>query len=241
MDKSKAEGQTKKFQELPIDVFFSRDFLSKLSETVSVLKVENGPAFKFVYVNKEEQMEKTGKFLHDVLGEEEAARFEYFCQTALEDNKAVDFIHHSDARRILHTSLAGMNGGEWVIAITRDVTALLDGERMLPDARTYQLDPLTGLWNRHALLDRLNRKTAEAKKGAPHPAVLYIDLDRFKFFNDILGQHVGDEILKRIAIRLKQLPFSDYEVYRQGGDEFIVLTAGRSREEVKQMAEQILA
>ncbi|WMM89833.1 hypothetical protein Q7C09_14760 [Heyndrickxia coagulans] len=46
MDKSKAEGQTKKFQELPIDVFFSRDFLSKLSETVSVLKVENGPAFK---------------------------------------------------------------------------------------------------------------------------------------------------------------------------------------------------
>ncbi|NCG67335.1 EAL domain-containing protein [Bacillus coagulans] len=242
MDNSKAEGQTKKLQELPIDIFFSRDFLSKLSETVSVLKVENGPTFKFVYVNKqEEQTEKAGKFLHDVLEEREAARFEYFCQTALEDNKAVDFIHHSGARRILHTSLAGMDGGEWMIAITRDVTELLDGGRMLPDAHTYQFDPLTGLWNRHALLDRLNRKTAEAKRGAPHPAVLYIDLDRLKYFNDILGQHVGDEILKRTAIRLKQLPFPDNEVYRQGGDEFIVLTTGRSREDVKQMAEQILA
>lgn len=46
MDNLKAEGQTKKLQELPIDIFFSRDFLSKLSETVSVLKVENGPTFK---------------------------------------------------------------------------------------------------------------------------------------------------------------------------------------------------
>jgi diguanylate cyclase (GGDEF)-like protein len=83
-------------------------------------------------------------------------------------------------------------------------------------------DTLTGLANRALLTERL--KDALAAATASHgPAVLLLDLDRFKEVNDALGHHVGDQLLRVVAGRLKEVGSPGATVARLGGDEFAVL------------------
>ncbi|MBL8510072.1 MAG: EAL domain-containing protein, partial [Betaproteobacteria bacterium] len=84
-------------------------------------------------------------------------------------------------------------------------------------------DALTGLPNRRLFSDRLDNAISLAKRQARKIAVLIIDLDRFKTINDTLGHVIGDEILKRIAHRLKANLRESDTVARLGGDEFVVL------------------
>lgn len=81
-------------------------------------------------------------------------------------------------------------------------------------------DPLTGLLNRDAILDELQAYLAGA---SPKLAVLYIDLDRFKIINDVLGHNVGDRLLCAVAERLWAAVGNRGLCARLGGDEFLVL------------------
>ncbi|MBL6752131.1 MAG: EAL domain-containing protein [Nevskia sp.] len=95
-----------------------------------------------------------------------------------------------------------------------------------------EIDPLTNLPNRRSFLERL-RETLQAGHNASIPvAVFVIDLDRFKNINDTLGHHVGDEILAKIAERLRLDWESKMTLARLGGDEFaaIVMDAGTPAE-----------
>jgi diguanylate cyclase (GGDEF)-like protein len=86
-----------------------------------------------------------------------------------------------------------------------------------------QTDPLTGLANRLLFRSKLEEaiKTAAADKS--RIAVLFVDLDYFKNFNDSLGHDAGDEVLQTAAARLKDAIRQDDLVARFGGDEFVVL------------------
>ncbi len=88
-------------------------------------------------------------------------------------------------------------------------------------------DPLTGLPNRRAFLDRLDTALREA---APHGegavAVAMLDLDRFKAVNDKLGHRAGDEVLCQVADRLRALPAPVRLAARLQGDEFLLLIDG---------------
>lgn len=86
--------------------------------------------------------------------------------------------------------------------------------------RQARTDPLTGLLNRDAILDELDAYLAG---NAPRLAVLYIDLDRFKVINDVLGHNVGDRLLCAVAERLRGAAGGDVLCARLGGDEFLVL------------------
>jgi len=82
-------------------------------------------------------------------------------------------------------------------------------------------DTLTGLPNRGLLFDRLNYAISQARRYKHQLAVLFIDLDRFKFVNDTMGHEAGDSLLKTIAGRIRECMRESDTVARLGGDEFI--------------------
>jgi diguanylate cyclase (GGDEF)-like protein len=102
-----------------------------------------------------------------------------------------------------------------------DVTAAtVAGQQVLQLAR---FDGLTGLANRNLFQDELNRALQRARQDQSGFALLFIDLDRFKFVNDTLGHAAGDELLKVMAARLSALLRGVDRLARLGGDEFVVL------------------
>lgn len=101
------------------------------------------------------------------------------------------------------------------------------GERLRAEQRLTHLamhDVLTGLPNRLHLQDRLERAIENAEQGvSPHFALLFLDLDRFKWVNDSIGHAAGDRMLVEVARRLVGLVGEDDVVARLGGDEFALL------------------
>jgi diguanylate cyclase (GGDEF)-like protein/PAS domain S-box-containing protein len=86
-----------------------------------------------------------------------------------------------------------------------------------------QHDGLTGLPNRILLNDRLIEAMALALRYQRQLAVLFLDVDRFKYINDTLGHAIGDRLLQSIAQRLLGCVRTSDTVSRQGGDEFVIL------------------
>ncbi len=84
-------------------------------------------------------------------------------------------------------------------------------------------DPLTGLADRSALVTRLTTLLKGDRSADRRFAVLFIDLDYFKQVNDQFGHLVGDRALSEVAQRLVQCVRGGDEVFRYGGDEFVVL------------------
>jgi diguanylate cyclase (GGDEF)-like protein len=86
-------------------------------------------------------------------------------------------------------------------------------------------DLLTNLPNRLLLHDRLTRAIALASRYERRLAVLFLDVDRFKHVNDLLGHGIGDQVLRSVADRLAMCVRGSDTVSRHGGDEFVVLLA----------------
>lgn len=84
-----------------------------------------------------------------------------------------------------------------------------------------QTDALTGLMNRDAILAQLDARLADPAE--QRVALLYIDLDRFKIVNDVLGHGAGDQLLVGAAKRMREAVGSEGLVARFGGDEFLVV------------------
>ncbi|HYG55609.1 MAG TPA: EAL domain-containing protein [Burkholderiales bacterium] len=93
-------------------------------------------------------------------------------------------------------------------------------------------DALTGLPNRNLFHDRL-RQALYSQGRHPQPvAVVFIDLDHFKFVNDSLGHSTGDKLLKGMADRLRSVLREGDTVARLGGDEFVLILKDQAGEEV---------
>jgi diguanylate cyclase (GGDEF)-like protein len=90
-------------------------------------------------------------------------------------------------------------------------------------------DVLTGLPNRRLLMQRVAELVGQARQGGRGAAVMFIDLDRFKYINDGRGHATGDALLKSVAARLSGFAGSGDMVARIGGDEFVVLLADLGR------------
>ena len=94
-------------------------------------------------------------------------------------------------------------------------------ERRLAHQATH--DPLTGVGNRAALLDRLTLALARAKRSGRAVAVLFCDLDGFKAVNDKYGHDRGDRLLVEVAERVGRAVRPSDTVCRTGGDEFVIV------------------
>jgi diguanylate cyclase (GGDEF)-like protein len=222
-------------------------FFSHLSDMFFLLKVEEGPRFRYVMMNpaamRAAQLteEAYGKFIEDVYPEETAAFLNHKYAKAVISGKPITFIHSGPVvgESILTPIFNGAGVCTHVFSVTRDVTEQKKLEQQLVFMAYH--DMLTGLANRRLLLDRLQQALANAKRLGHSVAVLYLDCDYFKMINDSWGHEVGDEFLQIMAKRLKSCVRSMDTVARIGGDEFVlVLSCIQSPEEAARIAQRVL-
>ena len=100
-------------------------------------------------------------------------------------------------------------------------------------------DQLTGLHNRHHLVDEGARKFSRAKRTGDHLSVIMLDVDNFKNLNDTHGHLKGDEVLKSIASLLKNNKREEDFCARFGGEEFVVVLEGCSSSDATRKAEDL--
>ena len=184
-----------------------------------------------------------GKHITEVLPREIADRLLEQMQAVLESQhiRSVDYeltrfgaVHHFEARLVA-------TGPAEVLGLVRDISERKRTEEQI--RRLAYCDSLTGIPNRQAFLETLERELHRSKIGNKKFAVLFMDLDAFKRINDTLGHNVGDHLLKVVSERLRETTrptdlvsrgeqsaghssptsHASNNLARLGGDEFTIL------------------
>ena len=144
----------------------------------------------------------------------------------------------------------------WPIALTSTVAVVMvmsflfrsivdmgaELERREAEAQHQALhDQLTGLANRALLEDRLAHALSRYRRAGEPLALLMLDLDRFKQVNDTLGHNAGDDLVRQVAERLRELLRDSDTVARIGGDEFAIIQAHpRGEADVRRLCERVI-
>jgi diguanylate cyclase (GGDEF)-like protein/PAS domain S-box-containing protein len=121
----------------------------------------------------------------------------------------------------LSASFADIEGASSILSFIRDVSAAKADEEKIRNLAFY--DTLTGLPNRRLLWERLRQALITSVRSGCKHALLFVDLDAFKSFNDTLGHHIGDLMLQETAQRISSCVREVDTVARLGGDEFVVI------------------
>ncbi|MCW8890128.1 MAG: EAL domain-containing protein [Sedimenticola sp.] len=128
----------------------------------------------------------------------------------------------------------------YYVSVFSDVTREEEVRNRLQQLAYY--DGITGLPNRHLLLDRMQQELIHAKRNGTSFSVLFMDLDHFKSINDTLGHAAGDQLLIKVGDRLKSLLREIDTIARMGGDEFLILLPNvDTHEQISQVANKILS
>ena len=119
-------------------------------------------------------------------------------------------------------------------------TAAALGERNEKLSRLANHDVLTGLYNRRRFVEELRKEVQNVARDKREAALLFIDLDQFKYVNDTCGHPAGDRMIRKVADQLQRCVGNSGTVGRFGGDEFTVLATSVTRETARTLAESIL-
>ncbi|MFH1495970.1 MAG: EAL domain-containing protein [Pseudomonadota bacterium] len=176
-----------------------------------------------------------GRHVHNINGEgvAEALEFRIICREG-----QIRWVEH------LCSTVKDAKGNTIGVRSTNvDITQRKAYEQQIEFSAKY--DHLTMLPNRRWLMKKLEDRIAETLGSKSHFAVMFLDLDRFKFINDTFGHAIGDTLLRMIADQFKfVVPQNGCEpmfVSRFGGDEFVIVADMVQGEELKHAAESILA
>ncbi|MGD9639383.1 MAG: EAL domain-containing protein [Alphaproteobacteria bacterium] len=133
----------------------------------------------------------------------------------------------------------GDDGNVHYVAVHNDLTAHKNAEGRIHQLANY--DQLTGLYNRNAFIEILNKAVKNAKGKDRKIAVIFVDLTNFNRINDTLGHFAGDRLLKIMAGRISLILPEKSALARMAGDEFaIALTDVEKTEDVANFARNII-
>ncbi|MFH0824673.1 MAG: diguanylate cyclase [Pseudomonadota bacterium] len=133
-----------------------------------------------------------------------------------------------------HELKVRVRAGSRIVRLQEDLLSALE-------AAEYQAshDPLTGLWNRGAILKVLTKELARSKRSGESTGVLMGDVDHFKRVNDDHGHQAGDSVLRGVTARMTEA-IREYDFCgRYGGEEFLLVLPGCRLEDAAALAERI--
>jgi diguanylate cyclase (GGDEF)-like protein/PAS domain S-box-containing protein len=221
----------------------SIDSMFVLSQEGRILKVNPAVQTRFYYDEKE----LLGKNINRVLVSGES-----YINRLLNDSRQT--LNMDGKEEIIEVTVKRKDGSEFpaelqmgktvvenqcIIACTiRDITKKLKAQELILHMAYH--DGLTNLPNRRSFNDQLNGKLEEAKQFNQPLAMMFLDVDHFKYINDSLGHLAGDRLLQEIADRLSSTMREEDIVARIGGDEFNILMPFTDIEKALDFAEEIL-
>ena len=141
------------------------------------------------------------------------------------------------ALRLVIWSALALMACVWTTGVRMQRADLMEDEEQAK--RQARLDPLTGLGNRRAFDERLDRAIDHARLRSEPLSVIVSDLDDFKEINDAFGHLNGDEVLRTAAAAMRAAVRDHDACYRWGGDEFAVLLPGVEQEAAEKVAERV--
>lgn len=140
---------------------------------------------------------------------------------------------------------AAENRQEVIAALALVMSAVVLSGALVESDRAHRrrstLDPLTGLFNRNALDQRLSELDGQFSSGVEGfgHSLLLCDLDNFKRINDQLGHAAGDAVLQDVAYTMRAALRAGDSIYRVGGEEILVLLPGAGRAEALEISERL--
>ncbi len=165
-----------------------------------------------------------GQRMVDVLPPAASAIFETHLERLKHDSDSSCFEYPLDVNhelRFFEARVSTIRGSSDLVVVCRDIT----DKKITADYIHHQanFDTLTGLPNRHMLLDRIEQEIKKSHRSQLPMAILFLDIDGFKEVNDTLGHDQGDRLLIDVAGRLCHSVRDEDTVARQGGDEFSII------------------
>lgn len=128
-----------------------------------------------------------------------------------------------------------------LLKMVADLTAvaLVYLTRLRTVEESAELDGLTGLLNKHALLNRLGDEIHQAERQSLPLSLLMLDIDHFKNYNDSNGHLEGDEVLKEVGRLFRRAIREDDLAARYGGEEFVILYPGAAKDVAERLADNL--
>jgi diguanylate cyclase (GGDEF)-like protein/PAS domain S-box-containing protein len=233
----------------------SRERLAQIIDTVPAMISATDRDGRCIFINAchaETQgivyTDVAGKSTTAIFGKSRAERSRKLDRVVFETGKALpgveeDFTASDGSKRVLLTTKSPLRNlaGEVVSVLTTslDITDRKRAERHLLHLAHH--DPLTNLPNRVLLTQKLRSELELTAKTGQQFALHFLDLDRFKGINDVLGHSVGDRVLNHVGQNLRSIVRDTDTVARLGGDEFaIVQTAITGPADAAQLAERLI-
>ncbi len=251
----KVSSRTKMLIEQRDELSKERDFVENLLDTAQAIVLTQNSSGKVISLNAYGEMltrytesELQGKsFLNILIPEYESqdllSRFQeiHTGQRMQLRHEAITHCKDGTTRHVawLHSHLAWSSGDDpSILSVGLDVTEYKRVEGHL--AWLADHDPLTNLFNRRRFSEELEQVMSRAERYKHPGALLFFDLDRFKYINDTSGHQAGDALLKMVAGMLTQTIRTDDITGRLGGDEFAIILPEINSDGAIEVAKKVL-